>query len=330
MTTEIQEARTMKAWICRKYGGPDVLALEDRPMPQPGDNDVLIRIRATTVSSGDVRVRTLKLPRGFNLIGRFVLGFTGPRQPILGMEIAGTIETVGKNVTAYKAGDAVIAFPGGSMGCHAQYRILPVTKAIAPKPANLSFDEAATLSFGGATALQFFSRAHLKAGETILVIGASGAVGAAMVQLARHMGATVTGVTSTRNIALVESLGAAAVIDYTRDDFTRAPETYDIIADTVGASSFAKCRSALKEHGRYLSVAGGLSDLLARPSGAKKSIGGPMPERPEDVLQLVRLAEAGVLKPVIDKTFTFAQMREAHAYAETGRKRGSVVVTVAD
>lgn len=319
----------MKAWICRDYGGPDVLALEDRPRPSPSDDEVLIRIRATTVSSGDVRVRTLKLPRGFGLIGRLVLGITRPRQPILGTELAGTIEAVGKDVTAFKPGDAVIAFPGGAMGCHAQYRVMPVSKPIAPKPANLSFEEAASLSFGGTTALHFLRKANLASGETVLVIGASGAVGSAMVQLAKHMGATVTGVTSSRNIELVQSLGAEVVIDYTKDDFTKAPEIYDIIADTVGATSFAKCRSVLNEHGRYLSVAGSLSDLLARPSGTKKSIGGPASERPEDVLQLARLAEIGALRPVIDKTYGFTQMAEAHAHAETGHKRGSVVVSVA-
>lgn len=329
MTCEISRTQTMKAWICRGYGGPEVLAIEDRPRPLPRDNEVLIRICATTVSSGDIRVRTLKLPKGFGLIGRLAFGITRPRQTILGTELAGTIEAVGKDVTAFKPGDAVLGFPGGAMGCHAQYRVMPVTKPIAPKPANLSFEEAASLSFGGTTALHFLRKANLRAGETVLVIGASGAVGSAMVQLARHMGATVTGVTSTRNIGLVQSLSAQAVIDYTKEDFAKAPETYDIIADTVGASSFAKCQSVLNEHGRYLSVSGGLSDMFARPSGTKKSIGGPASERPEDVLELARLAEIGVLKPVIDKTYSFPQMAEAHAHVETGRKRGSVVVSVA-
>jgi len=318
----------MKAWICRGYGGPEVLALEERPKPLPRDNEVLIRIRATTVSSGDVRVRTLKLPPGFGLIGRLVFGITRPRQPILGTELAGTIEAVGNGVTAFKPGDAVFAFPGGAMRCHAEYRVMPVSKPIALKPANLSFEEAASLSFGGTTALHFLHKANLRSGERVLVIGASGAVGCAMVQLAKHMGATVTGVTSAGNIALVQSLGAHAVIDYGKDDFTKAPERYDVVADTVGASSFAKCRHVLNEHGRYLCVAGGLSDLFARPSGTKKSIAGPASERPEDVLELGRLAAIGVLKPVIDKTYSFAQMPEAHAYVETGRKKGSVVVSM--
>lgn len=330
MTLENLETSTMKAWICRSYGGPEVLALEDRPRPTPKDNEVLIRIHATTVSSGDMRVRTMKVPRGFGLVGHLMFGIIRPRQPILGTELAGTIKAVGRHVTAYKPGDAVIGFPGGAMGCHAQYRVMAVDKPIAPKPANLSFEEAASLSFGGTTALHFLRKAGLKAGEKILVIGASGAVGSAMVQLASHMGAKVTGVTSTRNIGLVQSLGPHALIDYTRQDFATADETYDIIADTVGASSFARCHPVLNEHGRYLAVSGDLLSLFARPKGTKRSIGGPASERLEDVLELSRLAETGVLKPVIDKVYSFPRLAEAHAHVQTGHKRGSVVVSVAN
>lgn len=318
----------MKAWICRSYGGPDVLALDERPKPVPKDNEILIRVCATTVSSGDMRVRTLKLPRGFGLIGRLVFGMTRPRQPILGTELAGMVEAVGRNVTTHRPGDSVIGFPGGAMGCHAEYRVMAADKAIAPKPANLSFEEAASLMFGGTTALHFLRKAGLKAGEKLLVIGASGAVGSAMVQLASHMGATVTGVTSTGNVGLVQSLGASAVIDYTREDVTTAGDTYDVIADTVGASSFARCHPLLNEQGRYLAVAGDLPAMFARPVGTKRSIAGPAAERPQDVLELARLAEAGVLKPVIDRVFGFAELPEAHARVETGRKRGSVVVSV--
>ena len=318
----------MKAWICHGYGTPERLALEDRPIPVPGDDEILVRIRATTVSAGDVRVRTLKLPRGFGLIGRLALGIIGPRQPILGTELAGTVDAVGKNVTAFQPGDAVIGFPGAAMGCHAEYRVLPVSRPVVLKPANLSYDEAASLVFGGMTALYFLRKAQLKAGESFLVIGASGAVGSAFVQLASHMGAVVTAVTSGRNVSLVRSLGAKVVIDYTLEDFSNSPEKYDVIADTVGASSFLKCCPSLNEQGRYVSVAGGLSDLLARPSGTKKSIGGPAPECAEDLQVLARLAENGTLKPVIDRTYSFQQIPEAHAYVETGRKRGSVVVSV--
>lgn len=328
MTTLHKTHHGMKAWICHGYGGPDVLALEDRPIPVPGDQEILVQVRATTVTSGDVRVRTLHLPRGFGLIGHLAIGLTGPRQPILGTELAGTVEAVGRKVTTFKTGDAVIGFPGAAMGSHAQYRVLSVHGAVVLKPPHLTFEEAASLPFGGMTALHFLRKAQLKAGDKVLVIGASGAVGSAMVQLAAHMGATVTAVTSGGNASLVRSLGASAVIDYTLQDFTRAHETYDIIADTVGASSFGACCAALNAHGRYLSVAGGLLDLLARPRGSKKSIGGPAAEKPADLQELVRLAAKGVLKPVIDRTYPFAQLPQAHAYVQTGRKRGSVVVSV--
>lgn len=318
----------MKAWICKGYGGPEVLALEDRPVPVPGDDEVLVKIHATTVASGDVRVRAFKFPQGFGLIGRLVFGITRPRQPIMGTEMAGTVAAIGKHVKAFKIGDAVMAFAGAAMRCHAQYRVMSVKQAIALKPDNLSLDEAASLPFGAMTALHFLRKAQLKADEKILVIGASGAVGSAFVQLANHMGAEVTGVTSGRNVSLVRSLGAKAVVDYTVEDFTQAPQTYDIIADTVGASGFAACRAKLNEHGRYISVAGGLSDILARPSGTKKSIGGPASERANDFRELARLAESGALKPVIDRTYSFLQIPEAHAYVETGRKRGSVVVSM--
>lgn len=329
MSGDGRKTPMMKAWICRGYGGPEVLALEDRPRPVPRDDEILVRIRATTVASGDMRVRTMKLPPGYDVIGRLVFGLRRPRQPILGTELAGTIEAAGKNVRTFCPGDAVIGFPGGSMGCHAEYRILKADGPIAPKPERLSFEEAAGLFFGGTTALHFLRKAGLAAGETILVIGASGAVGSAMVQLATHMGAIVTGVTSTRNVALVRSLGARDVIDYTKQDFLAAGRTYDVVADTVGASSFAKCRPVLAEHGRYLAIAGGLGDLFVRGSGTKKSIAGPASERPEDIRELARLADIGVLKPVVDRVYGFAQMAEAHAYVETGRKRGSVVVSVA-
>ncbi len=214
------------------------------------------------------------------------------------------------------------------MGCHAQYRIVPLTMPIADKPANLSFEEAASLIFGGMTALHFLEKAGLKAGENILVIGASGAVGSAMVQIARHRGAEVTAVSSAANAGLVMSLGADKMIDYAREDFTKSPETYDVIADTVGASTFAKSLAALNENGRYLSIVGGLTALFARPAGTKRSIGGPAAEKAEYLAELVKLAQEGALRPVIDSTYSFAHLPDAHARADSGRKRGSVVVRV--
>ena len=322
----------MKAYVYRRYGGPDVVELADVQKPTPKDNEVLVKIHATTVTAGDWRVRTLNVPKGLGLLARLALGITRPRQPIMGTELAGVIETAGKDVTRFRPGDAVFAFPGGKMGCHAQYRAVAEDGPIALKPENLSFEEAASLSFGGSTALHFLRKAAIKAGEKVLVIGASGGVGAALVQLARHFGAEVTGVTSTTNLELVASLGAGRVIDYTKEDFTKSGETYDIIADTVGATSFARCKSALKDKGRLLAIAGGLLDMLASLwvplTGSKKVVAGPADERPEDVRQLAELAKAGVLRPVIDRRYDFSQMAEAHAYVETRRKRGSVVVRV--
>jgi NADPH:quinone reductase-like Zn-dependent oxidoreductase len=275
----------------------------------------------------------LKLPRGFGTIGRIVLGLSRPRQPILGTEFSGVVEALGHEVTGFKAGDAIIGFADAKMRCHAEYRTMPANGSLALMPANLSFEEAGSLMFGATTALHFLRKARLAADERVLVLGASGAVGSAMVQLARHRGAHVTGVTSTGNLDLVRSLCAHEVIDYTKqDDIARSDVAlgtrYDVIADTVGASSFAACKAMLQEHGRYLAIAGTLSDLLARPSGTKISIGGPASGLPEDVLHLANLAEIGVLKPVIDSIYPFESLPKAHARVETGRKRGSVVVTV--
>ena len=218
------------------------------------------------------------------------------------------------------------------MGCHAQYCVVAENGPVVHKPEKLTFEEAASLSFGGSTALHFLRKADIKAGDKVLIIGASGGVGTALVQLAKHFGAEVTGVTSTTNIELASSLGADRVIDYTKEDFTSGTATYDIIADAVGATTFAKCKGVLKDKGRLLAIAGGMPDMLsalwAPITSGKRVIVGPAEERPEDVQQLADLAMSGALRPVIDRYYDFAQMREAHAYVETGRKRGSVVVKV--
>lgn len=322
----------MKAYVCRRYGGPEVLELVDIDDPTPKDREVLVKIHATTVTSGDWRVRTLDVPKGFGLLARLALGITGPRRAVLGTELAGVVERVGKDVTRFKPGDAVFAFPGSRMGCHAQYRVLAEDGPVARKPDNLSFEEAASLPFGGATALHYLRKARVKAGDTVLVIGASGSVGTALVQLAAHFGADVTGVTSTANLGLVASLGARKVIDYTQEDAIGGGETYDIIADTVGATPFARCERALKEGGRLLAIAGTLPDMIAGLwvplRSTKRVIAGPAAERPETVRHLAELATAGALRPVIDRRYDFAQMAEAHAYVETRRKRSSVVVSV--
>jgi NADPH:quinone reductase-like Zn-dependent oxidoreductase len=322
----------MKAYVCRRYGGPEVVELAELGKPTPAPKEALIKIHATTVTSGDWRVRTLDLPTGFGAIGRLALGITGPRQPVLGTELAGVVETIGKDATRLKPGDAVFAFPGAKMGCHAQYRAIAEDGPWAFKPENLSFEEAATISFGGTTALHYLRKANLRAGDKVLVIGASGGVGTALVQLARHFGAEVTGVTSTPNLALVASLGAERCIDYTREDFSANEGAYDIIADTVGVTSFARCQRALKDKGRLLAIAGGLTDMLAALTaplkGSRRVIVGPAQVQPGDLEQLAEFARSGVLRPVIDRRYEFAQIAEAHAHVETRRKRGSVVVRV--
>ncbi len=330
MSKQYSFSKTMKAWVCKGYGSPDVLTLENRAMPVPKDNELLIRVYATTVSSGDVRVRTLKLPKGYGFLGRLIFGFTRPRQPVLGTELSGIVEAVGRSVSTYKPGDKVVGFSGGAMGCHAHYRLMAENGLIAMKPENLSFEEAACLFFGGTTALHFLRKANLHSGDKILIIGASGAVGSAMVQIAHHMGAQVVGVTSTKNVDFVQSLGAQKVIDYQKQIFTESGETYDIIADTVAASSFAQSLPVLNENGRYLSIAGGLSDLFARKVGTKRLIGGPASGQANEIKELCRLAEAGIFKPAIESTYHFEQMVEAHARVETGHKRGNVVVTLVD
>jgi NADPH:quinone reductase-like Zn-dependent oxidoreductase len=322
----------MKAIVYERYGPPDVLQLKELPKPAPKNNEVLIKTRATTVTAGDWRVRTLEVPAGFGLLSRLALGIFGPRQTILGSELAGQIEAVGKDVTKFKAGDEVFAFPGVRMGSYVEYKCMPEDGPLALKPANLSFDEAAAMSFGGTTALHFIRRGKLQRGEKVLVNGASGAVGTAAVQLARHFGADVTAVCSSANVELVESLGATRVIDYTKEDFTQNGQTYDVIVDTAGTAPFSRCKNSLKEGGRLLMILGRLSDLLKIPwvsmGSSKKIIGGTAAGTAADLRYLAGLAASGEFRPVIDRRYPFERMVEAHAYVDTGRKRGNVVVTL--
>jgi NADPH:quinone reductase-like Zn-dependent oxidoreductase len=322
----------MKAVVYERYGPPEVLQLKEVEKPTPRDNEVLVKVHATTVTSGDWRVRSLNVPVGFKLIMRLVFGVSRPKQPILGTELAGVIESVGKNVSKFKVGDSVFAFSDATMGCHAEYKCIPENGAIALKPPNLIYEEAAALSFGGMTALDFFNRAKLQRGERVLVNGASGAVGTAAVQLARHFGADVTGVCSATNVELVRSLGARHVIDYTKEDFTQNGETYDIIVDTVGTAPFSRSKSSLKEGGRLLMVLAGLPDMLQMPwvsmTSNMKVIAGPAATRAEDLRFLAKLAETGEFKPVIDRRYPFEQIAEAHRYVDTGRKKGNVVITL--
>jgi NADPH:quinone reductase-like Zn-dependent oxidoreductase len=315
-----------------RYGGPEVVEVRDMPKPVPKEGEVLIRVLATTVSSGDWRARSLIMPAGFGPLGPLVFGISRPRQPVLGTELAGVVEEVGASVTTFKPGDEVIAFAGAAMGCHAEYRTMPADGAIALKPSNLSFADAATLSFGGMTALQFLRRSGVKAGESVLVNGASGAVGVAFVQLLKNAGARVTAVCSGANADSVLAIGADAVIDYTKFDFTVGSERYDMIVDTAGTAPYARVKNILKEQGRLLQVLGRLGDLVTGPFAtmgtSKKIIAGPAAGRPEDIRTLARLAAAGKLRPMIDEVFPLERIVEAHRRVDSGHKRGSVVITM--
>jgi len=323
----------MKAIVYHRYGGPEVVEIAEVPKPVPNDNEVLIRIRATTVTTGDWRARSLTMPPGFGLVGRLVFGLFRPRQPILGTELAGQIEAIGNAVTRFRVGDPVFAFTGANYGCHAEYRAISDEGLIVLKPENLSFDEAAALSFGGTTALSLLrDKAGIKSGDRVLVVGASGGVGSAAVQIAKHFGADVTGVCSTVNVDLVRSIGADRVIDYTQEDFALRGEKYDIILDTTGTVPFARGDAVLKPGGRLVIVLGSLATALGvrRPSKAsgKAVIASVAAVRIGDMKFLAKLAETGAYKPVIDRSYLLRDAAKAHAYVDTGRKRGSVILTI--
>lgn len=324
----------MKAITYRQYGPPSVVSLTEVPKPRPKDDEILIRIHATTVSTADWRARSLTLPPGFALFGRPVFGVFGPRQPILGTELSGVVEAVGRSVTRFAPGDAVIGSTGAGFGCHAEYRTMREDKLIVAKPDNLSFEEAAALSFGGTTALPFLvDKAQIKPGDRVLVVGASGTVGSAAVQIARHYGAEVTGVTSSANLELVGSLGAARVIDYTRADFATSGETWDIIFDATGTAPYSRIAPVLAPGGRLIVVLGTFATVLGIGKPPKSSghrvIADVASVKPAHMETLANLAATGAFKPLIDRIYPLADAAEAHAYVETGRKRGSVVLMVA-
>jgi len=308
----------MKAVVYEKYGSPEVLRLVEIAKPTPKDNEVLVRVRATTVTKGDVRMRSFTVPRAQWIPARLYLGIRGPRRPILGMELAGDIEAVGSNVTRFKVGDPVFASTFEvSFGGYAEYKCMPEDGQIALKPDQVSYGEAAAVVGGGMTALRCLEKAHIQPGQTVLIYGASGAVGTNAVQLAHHWGAVVTGVCSTANLDLVRGLGADQVIDYTREDFTQRGDTYDVILDAVAKFPPARAKKALKPAGIYLNV--------HKDSDEK---GGPS-VRYEALLALKDLLEAGTLKTVIDRTYPLEQIVEAHRYVDQDHKRGNVVITVA-
>jgi len=316
----------MKAIVYTKFGPPDVLRLQEVEKPTPKDNEVLIKIYATAVTKEDPDMRTSP---GFN-------GFLKPRHPILGQELAGEVEAIGRDVTRFRPGDQVFGI--GAFGAYAEYKCMPENAALAIKPANMSYEEAASVPNGALTALPFLrDKGNIQGGQAVLIYGASGSVGTAAIQLARYYGAQVTGVCSTTNLEMVKSLGADQVIDYTQEDFTENGKTYDLIFDTVGKRSFSECKGSLTESGVYLttvpmpgtmlqvlwtSIAGGKKAKFAatglRAAGKKT----------QDLLFLRELIEGGKIKAVIDRRYPLEQMAEAHRYVEQGHKKGNVVVTV--
>lgn len=315
---------TMRAAVLTGFGGPENVAIEERPVPEPRDNEILVRMAATTINSADTRIRTQSFPKGFKLFASLAFGFTRPRIKVLGVELAGTVVATGRSVTRFAVGDEIIAMPG--IGTHQQFRAIAETRPIVKKPADIPLERAAALCFGGTTALQFLRKAWLQPGERILVIGATGTVGSAMVQLARHMGAEVIAAASAANMELARSIGATHIIDYRQADYIGENAAYDVIADTVGATSLDACFEALRPGGRFLAIAGGFGDLFKRGRGGKRQISGMASERADDIALLARLAQQGVYTPLIDSTFSLSDIAAAHARAASGLKRGSVLV----
>ena len=323
----------MKTIAYSNYGPPEVLKPVElaRPMPEP--NEVLVRVHATSVTSGDYRARSLDMPPGFGLVGRLVFGLFRPRRKILGTEFAGVVEAVGGKVSRFKPGDRVFAYPGANFGGYAEYAVISETAAIAHAPANLDLDDAVAIPFGGATALDFLrNKGGLKADERVLVIGASGSVGSAAVQIAKALGAHVTATASTAKRDMVSTLGADAIIDYKSHNPADANEAYDIILDTSGTATYAEYGAALRPDGRLLLVSSSLwqmlGALIARKSGGRKAIAGYAPERAEDLRFLADLAENGQFKPHIDRRFPLDQAAAAHSWFKNPDRTGNVIITL--
>jgi NADPH:quinone reductase-like Zn-dependent oxidoreductase len=305
----------MKAVVCTRYGPPEVLRVEELATPVPRKNEVRIRILATAVTSSDCYVRGLNLSPAYRIMARLALGWNAPRQPVLGMVLSGEVDSVGPDARSFEIGEPVFGLNRHRFGTYAQYVCWPEDGLLAARPTNLTDEEAAAIPYGGLLALHFLRKADVHAGQRVLIYGASGAVGTSAVQLARHLGAEVTGVCSTANVDLVASLGATAVIDHSREDFTDGTTRYDLILDAVGkrksAAALRQCRRVLAPGGTCISVDDGTPEL-----------------RREDLVRLGELATKGEIRPVIDRTYALDDIVEAHRYVDDGHKRGNVVVAV--
>jgi NADPH:quinone reductase-like Zn-dependent oxidoreductase len=318
-TSKRRKSTPMKAIVCTHYGPPEVLQLREVEKPTPRNNEVCIKIFATAVTASDIFIRGSQIPINVWLPMRLMIGLTKPRKPILGLVLSGDIESVGKDVKRFRKGDHVYGLTGLGLGTYAEYKCMPEEESLqgclAIKPENITYEEAAAAAYGGLLALQYLEKGNIQSGEKVLIYGASGSIGTTAVQLAKYFGAIVTGVCSTTNVALVKSLGADTVIDYTKEDSLRRREQYDFILDAVGKRKSSKlklqCKKALTPNGKYISVDDGRLKL-----------------RSERLVLLKEFIEAGHLKPVIDRGYPLERIAEAHRYVEIGHKKGSVVITV--
>lgn len=331
----------MKAVVYERYGGPEVLKLKEVEKPTPKDDEMLIKVYATTVNYGDLIARDFSnvsasefnMPFLFWFPAKIAFGLKEPKMRILGNEFAGEIETVGKDVTRFKAGDPVFGYRGQRMGTYAEYVTMPEEGVVAEKPGNMSYEEATTIPYGGIMALSILRKANIQRGEKVLINGASGGIGSAAVQLAKfYFGAEVTGVCGTARMGFVKALGVDKVIDYTREDFTQNGERYDLIFDVLGRSTFSQCRNSLNENGRCVYASFKLKHLLAMLwtslTGDKKAMCVMSSEKAEDLVFIKELVEDGKMRAVIDRVFPIAQVAEAHAYVENGNKKGQIVIKV--
>jgi len=328
----------MKAIIWTKYGSPDGLQLREVAEPTPKDNEVLIKVDAATASTADTELRRLKLPLLFAIPLRLYIGFIKPtRITILGTEFAGEIVSAGKDVTQYKPGDQVFGYTGLGMGTYAEYMCLPekpsaLASVMAKKPANITYEEAAAVPFGGLEALHALRQANIQSRQKVLIVGAGGSIGTYAVQLAKHYRAEVTGVDKPGKLEMLRSIGADHVIDYTREDFTKSGQIYDVILDTIGKSSFSGSLRSLEENGTYLNanpgLLGGIRMRWISKSSTKRVIPWTAGYTTSNLLALKELIEAGTIKPIIDRRYPLEQTAEAHRYVDTGHKKGNVVITL--
>ena len=322
----------MNRIVCRKYGPPDVLQIEKTKKPKPKDHEVLIKVYATTVTVADCRIRGFKVPTSFWLPARFTLGFFKPKQSVLGSELSGIIESVGKNVNRFKVGEKIFAFLEHRFGAYSEYVCVDENACITQKPENLSFSQSAPLSFGGITALYFLKKGKVTKSDKILIYGASGSVGTYAIQLAKYLGADVTGVCSAENMKLVKKLGADKVIDYTNPNWTDFNEKFDVFFDAVGKNNIPKSIQMINPRGRYIhTVTDPFTEAKIRFYLLKsniKFIGGTYQATLEQIKDIAKLAEEGFIKPVLDQQYKFDEIVSAHDYVDKGHKKGNVVITI--